>query len=211
MRHNRHRKKTQWNNGSAKVLVLNKGYMPIDVKDWTEAVSDWYAGRADIVDVYDTIILRSGKNKSGQISNEMECPSVIRMLDNISGDQGALVNILPMTRKNILDRDHSECAYCGVKLNLSNMTIDHVYPISKGGLNDWANVRACCLKCNGIKDNKTLSELGWKLRRRVGVPSLSTKAPRSVISKIGGRILHESWRPFIYWSVEQEDKLREVK
>jgi hypothetical protein len=210
MRHNRHRRKLQWNNGSPKVLVLNKGYMPIDVKNWTEAVSDWYAGRADIVASYEDVILHSGKTKTGETSTEMPCPSIIRMLDNISGDQGALVNVLPMTRKNILERDHSECAYCGTKLTLTTMTIDHVYPISKGGLNDWANVRACCLKCNGIKDNKTLSELGWKLKRRVGVPSLSKKAPRSVICKIGGRILHESWRPYIYWSVEQIDKLRDI-
>ena len=210
MRHNRHRKKARWHNASPKVLVLNKGYMPIDVKDWTEAIADWYSGRADIIDSYDEIILHSGNDKFGNMSTEMQCPSVIRMLDNISGDQGALVNVLPMSRKNILDRDHNECAYCGTKLTLATMTIDHVYPVSKCGLNDWANVRACCLKCNSLKDDKTLSELGWRLRRRVGVPSLSKKAPRSVICKIGGRILHESWRPYIYWSVEQEDKLRDV-
>ena len=144
MRHNRHRKKARWHNASPKVLVLNKGYMPIDVKDWPEAIADWYSGRADIIDSYDEIILHSGNDKFGNMSTEMQCPSVIRMLDNISGDQGALVNVLPMSRKNILDRDHNECAFCGTKLTLATMTIDHVYPVSKCGLNDWANVRACC-------------------------------------------------------------------
>jgi len=210
MRHNRHRKNGFNANGILKVLVLNKGYMPIDVKNWTEAVSDWFSGRADIISSYEDVMLNSGKNRAGEINWRMECPSVIRMLDNIKGDQGAMVNILPMNRKNILDRDHSECAYCADKLTMTTMTIDHVYPISKGGLNDWANVRASCTKCNCLKGDKTLSELNWKLRRRVGVPTLSNNAPQSVICKIGGRILHDSWRPFIYWSLEQEDKLRDI-
>jgi hypothetical protein len=104
------------------------------------------------------------------------------------GMHGCYVNTLPLTRKNILDRDKGLCAYCGCKLTMSTMTLDHVYPVSKGGLSDWANLRAACSKCNGEKGNKTLSELGWKLRSRVGIPMLTKGAPKNVITKIGGRV-----------------------
>ena len=93
---------------------------------------------------------------------------------------------------------------------MSTVTLDHVYPVSKGGLSDWANLRAACSKCNGEKGNKTLSDLGWKLRSRVGIPTLTKGAPKNVITKIGGRIADESWRNYIYWNVDTEEKIRDM-
>ena len=46
-----------------------------------------------------------------------------------------------------------------------------VVPQSKGGLNTWENLVACCSPCNGRKGNKSLSELRWKLRQVPKEPS----------------------------------------
>lgn len=203
MRHNRHRRKSErfWSNSSPKVLVVNNGHMPIDVITWQDAISDWYSGRAQILCEYDDVWLHSA-------TEEMLCPSVIVKLDSKPSAHD-IVKTLPLTRRNILERDHNECAYCGVSLKVDTMTIDHVYPTSRGGLNDWANVRASCLDCNNKKGDQLLSELGWGFRRRVGVPTLTKNAPKSVITKIGGHVPHDSWRQYIYWSVETEEKIRD--
>lgn len=203
MRYNRNRKRHDnlWAGGGPKVLVLNKAHMPVDVINWQEAISDWYTGRAEILCEYDDVWLHSA-------TKEFLCPSVIIKVDSKPSGHD-IVKTLPFNRRNILDRDHGECAYCSIPLTVSTMTIDHVFPTSRGGLNDWANVRASCLDCNNKKGDQLLSELGWTFRRRVGIPMLSKKAPKTVIVKIGGRVPHESWKQYIYWSVETEEKIRD--
>ena len=191
------------------VLVLNKGYMPIDVRPWGVAIGDIFTGRADIVHNYEDVTLHAGFDAITNSQFTMPCPAVVRMVHSDVGVY-AMSTTLPLTRKNILDRDKGKCAYCGTYLNMSSMSIDHVYPESKGGLTDWMNLRACCTKCNSTKGSKTLSELGWTLRSRVGIPTLSKDAPKNIINKIGGRIEHESWRKYIYWSVETKEKIRDV-
>jgi len=191
------------------VLVLNKAYMPIDVYEWGDAVCDWFSGRAEIIDEYADVKLHGGLDALTGEQFVMNCPSVIRKI-GADCEGGRFVSTLPLTRTNILERDKHRCVYCGCKLTLSTMTLDHVYPESKGGLSDWANLRAACSKCNGEKGDKTLSELGWKLRSRVGIPSLTTGAPKNIITKIGGKIADESWRKYIYWSVETTEKIRDI-
>jgi len=53
-------------------------------------------------------------------------------------------------RKVVLTQD-SECNKCKYK---SNLQIDHVHPISKGGLNVIDNIQILCMKCNRLKSNK---------------------------------------------------------
>ena len=40
----------------------------------------------------------------------------------------------------------------------------HVIPRSRGGGHNWENVVSACHKCNHHKADKTLKEIGWKLR-----------------------------------------------
>jgi 5-methylcytosine-specific restriction endonuclease McrA len=74
---------------------------------------------------------------------------------------------VPVTRKGVLRRDNHRCAYCNRNAN----TIDHVQPKSRGGRDTWENLVACCLKCNNTKSDKTLAEIGWKLRITPRMPS----------------------------------------
>ena len=56
--------------------------------------------------------------------------------------------------------------YCGIKQDL---TLDHVVPTSAGGQWSWDNLVTACTTCNGTKGNKSLEQLGWKLRRQPNV------------------------------------------
>lgn len=53
-------------------------------------------------------------------------------------------------RKTLLN-NKSNCSKC---LSENNLTIDHIYPISKGGKNELSNVQILCLTCNLQKSNK---------------------------------------------------------
>ena len=43
------------------------------------------------------------------------------------------------------------CVYCGTALGLEIATLDHVYPLSRGGTHDPGNLVAACQRCNQLK------------------------------------------------------------
>ena len=51
-------------------------------------------------------------------------------------------------RKHIKESWDHKCAYCGSE---DNLTIDHIVPQSKGGLDTTKNVVCCCHSCNQDK------------------------------------------------------------
>jgi len=53
--------------------------------------------------------------------------------------------------KESLYKDTKVCFYCGLSLSFSDATVDHIMPLSKGGLNNRNNVCLCCYKCNSSK------------------------------------------------------------
>ena len=57
-------------------------------------------------------------------------------------------------RQAIIERDGSICYLCRRKLELGEITLDHVIPLSKGGKHTPENVRVCCLLCNIRKGDK---------------------------------------------------------
>lgn len=62
-------------------------------------------------------------------------------------------------RYDILERDKFTCQYCGRKAPDVILVVDHIIPVSKGGLNDVSNLATACSECNSQKSNKlTLKE-----------------------------------------------------
>ena len=58
-------------------------------------------------------------------------------------------------RQNIKDHWNHECAYCGSE---ENITLDHILPQCKGGLDVKTNIVSCCHSCNQSKGHEH-----WKL------------------------------------------------
>lgn len=48
------------------------------------------------------------------------------------------------------------CVYCGVPLNRATATVDHIVPVSKGGLDDRRNFATACFRCNNGKRDTVL-------------------------------------------------------
>jgi hypothetical protein len=58
-------------------------------------------------------------------------------------------------RKHIKEQWNHKCAYCESK---DNLTIDHIIPQSKGGLDITRNVVCCCKTCNHGKGHTSWEE-----------------------------------------------------
>lgn len=74
------------------------------------------------------------------------------------------------SRQGIFIRDDGQCAYCSKKLHLSNATLDHVIPRSRGGKDTWENLVLACKKCNMKKADRMPAEAGMKLLVQPHVP-----------------------------------------
>ena len=138
---------------SKKVLVLNASYEPLNICNWKRAVILVFKGKAEQVE-------HNGK----VIYANFNIPTVIRLRKYIK----IPYKEIPLTRKNLMYRDHFSCQYCGVKTN--DLTIDHVIPSSRGGTDNWENVVASCQKCNVKKGNKTPKEARMHLLRHPRIP-----------------------------------------
>jgi len=97
-----------------------------------------------------------------------------------------------LTRKNILRRDLYKCAYCG-RGDLP-LTIDHIVPKVKGGIDSWNNLVCACTFCNNKKGDQTPEEANLPLIIKPFKPSHIM-----FIKNVVGR-LDESWKPYLYMS-----------
>lgn len=132
-----------------RTLVLNAGYEPLGVVSFKRAIILVLKKKA-------TVLEGSAEIKVHSATNEYDLPSVIllRRYVRVPGSRN-----IPLSRRGVLRRDVHRCAYCNRAAN----TVDHVQPKSKGGTDTWDNLVAACLRCNNIKGDKTLKEIGWEL------------------------------------------------
>lgn len=74
--------------------------------------------------------------------------------------------LLRPNRRNLLLRDDNTCQYCGFVGAASELTVDHIVPVSRGGSGDqWENLVVACKRCNWRKANHRPAEVGLRLRR----------------------------------------------
>lgn len=60
-----------------------------------------------------------------------------------------------LTNLALFARDRHVCLYCGDHYHRSELTRDHVLPLSRGGRDSWENVVTACLDCNVRKGGRT--------------------------------------------------------
>ena len=51
------------------------------------------------------------------------------------------------------------CYHCENRFPVTELTMDHLIPIARGGKSDKKNCVPCCKKCNNKKGHKTRAEL----------------------------------------------------
>ena len=172
-------------------LLLNATYEPLKIVDWRKAITLWCQGKVEVIAVHDREI-RS-------VSFSIKLPSVIRLLRYITIRK--YFDHVPFSRANIYARDGHRCQYCGVEFPVSDLTFDHVVPVSQAGRKDWVNIVTCCVTCNRRKGGRTPAQAGMRVIRP---PRRPTRAP-AVRLTFGLRDAPESWRDYLYWNVELDE------
>jgi 5-methylcytosine-specific restriction endonuclease McrA len=143
-------------------LVLSSAYQPMTHIPWQKAISMWFAGRVEIVSVYEDKFIRT-------VDEVFQMPSIVRFVGNVfkrfKHTRGVKFN-----RENVFIRDEGSCQYCSKELSRENFTLDHVIPISQGGKKNWKNIVSCCKDCNQRKGNRTPKQASMQLLKTPVIP-----------------------------------------
>ena len=95
--------------GMGQVLVLNASYEPLNITTWRRAVVMMIKGKAEGLEHDSQRLVRS----------DLHVPTVIRLRQFVR----VPFRRIPLTRRNLFQRDNHTCQYCGSREQLS---IDHV-------------------------------------------------------------------------------------
>jgi 5-methylcytosine-specific restriction endonuclease McrA len=183
---------------SKSVLVLNTGWLPVNVTTVDDAVCKVYnegdefhskGPRARFVDpeTYATYDFESWvdtwedaiRSSHFDADKVLESPCFAFRIPEVivltkydgTGDCGRLQNKSPkFNRKNVYIRDHNTCQYCGKKCRTDQSNLDHVIPKSYKGQMSWTNIVVACIPCNDKKRNRTPKEAGMRLIRKPRIP-----------------------------------------
>lgn len=161
-------------------LLLDSSYLPKNVISSDRAIVIFYKGRGQV--------LREHPKKFGLVRKDIDIyrPSVIRIQNYIPMEY----KNVPLSRKNIFERDDYTCIYCN-KRRKSIMTIDHIIPQSKGGKNTWENLITACRSCNGEKADLSLEEFG----KIIPVP----KRPHALMLMKKVNHIPKEWEEYLFY------------
>jgi 5-methylcytosine-specific restriction endonuclease McrA len=150
-----------------KVLLLNSDCTPLNFVTVVRAFNLILKGRAEVIKLGER--QSSWDIKIKTTSDSFEVPATLRMVEKVNRKFGSA----PKFRKRVLfNRDSWTCQYCGIKLDASNITIDHIMPRARGGQTNWRNCVTSCKKCNIKKGARLLPETGMQLRKNPIEPSM---------------------------------------
>ena len=130
-------------------LVLNATYEPLCVVPARRALLLVIKDKAIAVEDSD-VVMHSA-------ATAFPAPSVVRLTRFVRIPYRGPV---PLTRRAVFARDGGRCVYCGGVAT----SIDHVVPRSRGGRHEWGNVVSACRRCNHIKADRAVSDLGWRMQ-----------------------------------------------
>ncbi len=160
------------------VLVLNASYEPLNITSWRRAVVMVLKGKAEGVE----------HDWGRQIRADLMQPTVIRLRQFVH----VPYRPLPLTRRNLFQRDGHRCQYCGCRHE--RLSVDHVLPRSRGGQDTWENVTTACLSCNVRKGNRTPREAGMALARS---PHRPLSGPGFEASRLIHAGHHREWAKYV--------------
>lgn len=141
------------------VVLLNGDYTYLNTIHWKKAVKLMVKGKATVLKFAKEVI-RTGE-KLIQIPLVMKLIKIIRTIYR---------NKVPFSKKNVMIRDNFVCQYCG---STEELTIDHVTPLSRGGISCFENCVTACKKCNARKANKTCIEAHLFIKKTPIAPTIS--------------------------------------
>jgi 5-methylcytosine-specific restriction endonuclease McrA len=182
-----------------RVLLLNQTYEPLGTVGVARAVVMVWKSTVTVEEWDGSRVLRTPHD-------EFPVPSVIRRRTYINVRRRREAS--GMKRLRIYMRDKFRCQYCGEKKSPGELTLDHIFPRSRGGDNTPVNIVAACLACNNRKGNRTPEEARMPLLTTQS--ALRVKLERVVLCHYAEA--RAEWRPYLFMDVHDDrstfDQLR---
>jgi 5-methylcytosine-specific restriction endonuclease McrA len=167
-------------------LVLNASFEPIRIISWQKALQLLFQGKVEVIEESDFQV-RS-------VSVTICVPAVLRLIKYVP----LLSNkrkVVRFTRLNVFLRDLYTCQYCRKKFSKTQLTLDHVIPVTQGGRRHWENIVSSCRPCNQKKGGRTPEQAGIRLLKKPNCPGWLPSAE----FHFGVAFIPERWK--IYFNV----------
>ncbi len=152
-----------------RALLLNSTGEPLQFIDGPRAIKLMLKGRAEVAfgatgepSFWDEAVASP--------TYRLKLPAVLRLKNYVVK---RTYKKPPRFQKKVLfNRDSWKCQYCGVELCYALITVDHIFPASRGGSTTWKNCVAACKKCNNGKGDRTPEEAGMRLLKQPTEPTM---------------------------------------
>lgn len=156
---------------SQQVLRTDISGMPLEWIGYQDAVRLYYAEQ--VAYTCGTLLYRihGGVSARTGLRSIVEVNSIVATYGSNRSLHDAYVP--PLNNIALFRRDAHLCLYCGEHFRLSNLSRDHVTPLSQGGEDSWNNAVTACKRCNNHKAGRTPEQAGIEL---LAVPFTPTHA-----------------------------------
>ncbi len=154
-------------------------YLPLSTVNWQTAIKLFFIDKVTVVEWYDDWVIHSAKL-------DIRVPAVVVAKRGFTRTATGM----RFSRQNVYLRDLYTCQYCSDTIAGKELTIDHVIPVSKGGLTTWENSVTSCRACNTAKGAKL-----WKPLKSPQQPDYWRLVNH--IQNVHMNIQHPSWQQYI--------------
>ena len=138
--------------------------MPLEWIDYRDAVRLYHTEQVAYTCGTRLYRLFGGTNARSGLQTVVEVNSIIATMGH-THNPGNLRNDYtpPLNNQTLFKRDAHLCLYCGHRFPTSQLSRDHIRPLSQGGRDTWMNVVTACRRCNNLKASKTPEQAGLQL------------------------------------------------
>jgi len=159
---------------SQEVLRTDVAGMPLEWIDYRAAASLYHAEQVAYSCGSPIYTLRGGYSARTGLRSLIEVSSIIATLgDTYAHERNSDRYTPPLNNRTLFRRDANVCMYCAERFSTSELTRDHIQPLSLGGTDGWTNVVTACRRCNNHKGGRTPEQAKMQL---VAVPFTPTYA-----------------------------------
>ncbi len=108
--------------------------------------------------------MHGGVNSHTGVQSSIEINSILATnCLHQNGNTLAQKFVPTLDNKTLFKRDDYLCLYCGIRYHRTELSRDHITPLSQKGKDHWNNVVTACKHCNNIKADHSLERSGLQL------------------------------------------------
>lgn len=146
---------------TTRVLSLDSTGRILDWMSWQDAVCLYVRGAVAWTLGDPCLTIHGGTNRDSGLQSQLELHPIVASRGHAR--PGSYEPAPALTNTALFARDRHLCLYCGQHFHKSQLTRDHVLPLSKRGQDEWENVVSACLHCNVKKGSRTPQQAGMPL------------------------------------------------